>query len=473
MKKTALFIAIAFMANLNMAYPKLKMPYFFTDNMVIQQQMQSPIWGKADKGSIVKIRTGWNNVIYTAKADNNGDWKIKIQTPAAGGPFIIVISEGKESIAIKNVYSGEVWLMAGQSNMEIPLKGYRDQPIEGSNLEVLNSAGRNIHWFKVDRASTTFLLDTVKPTAWKVAAPDNAADISATGWYFAKMLQEHLNVPIGLLECNYAGSSAEAWMRPEALAKCGDFKIPAKGDTIKVQSRTPTTLYNAMLHPIIGYGIRGCIWYQGESNYTRPFSYEKVFTTLIDDWRNIWGQGDYPFYYAEIAPFDYARLNEKDYVNSAYIRDAQRKSESKIKNSGMIVLLDAGDEKTIHPMNKVLPGERFALMALAKTYGMKGIGYASPKFKSMEVKDGKATLFFDDAPNGLSSFGKDLDLFEIAGSDRIFHPAEAKINNGKVIVSCKDVTEPVAVRYAFKDYVKGNLFGTDGLPVSSFRTDDW
>ena len=284
-----------------------------------------------------------------------------------------------------------------------------------------------------------------------------------------------LDVPVGLINCSFSGSYAEAWMTPETLKEFG-VKIPVKGDTIKAVSRTPTTLYNGMLHPIAGYGIKGALWYQGESNYDDPDKYEKLFPSMVKQWRNEWGLGDYPFYYAQIAPYNYAQLppyNTGGKHNSAYLRDAQRKSEKVIPNTAMAVLMDIGEEKMIHPSNKEAGGKRLALLALAKTYGMKGFGYASPACDSLSVAGSIATIRFNNTPNGLTSFGKELSQFEVAGANKVFYPAKAWINGSTVSVSAPEVREPVAVRYAFKDFVLGDFFSTEGLPVSSFRTDSW
>jgi sialate O-acetylesterase len=471
MKKN--FLILALFVSCLPGFAELKLPFFFSDGMVLQQQMQVPIWGKAIPFASIQVFTFWNLSNYKTVADEQGNWKIKVQTPSAGGPYRILIKENKQTLTIKDVMIGEVWILAGQSNMEMPLQGFRDQPVEGSNEEILNAAQNNVRWFKVSRASTTVPLDTIKPYTWKPAASDNLAELSATGWFFAKTLSQHLKAAIGVISCNYGGSTAEAWMRPEALAEFSDYKILKPGEKILNQTKTPTTLYNGMLHPLIGYGIKGVIWYQGESNYMRPERYEQVFPKMVKDWRQLWDQGDFPFYYVQIAPFDYPGLKDSGYVNSAYLRDVQRKVEVVIPNSGMAVIMDGGDSTTIHPRSKNLPGERLALLALAKTYGLKGVGFASPKYQSMEVKGSEVTLTFDDAPLGLSTFGKLLTTFEIAGEDKVFHKASAKISAGKVVVTCAEVPNPVAVRYAFKDFVVGSLFGANGLPVSSFRTDNW
>lgn len=452
---------------------QVKLASLFTDNMVLQQQSQVPVWGWSD-GSNISLTTSWNKKKYTARADASGKWKITVATPIAGGPYEISVSNGKP-LKISNVLIGEVWLCSGQSNMEMPLKGFKGQPIINSNEVILQSKNPNIRLYTVPRSSVTEPQENSKPSEWKEANPESVSNFSATGYYFGKLLSEMLDVPIGLINDSYSGSYAEAWMTPEALAPFG-VKAPAKGDTIKAVSRTPTTLYNGMLHPVIGYGIKGVIWYQGESNYDNPDRYEQLFPAMVKLWRNLWGAGDFPFYYAQIAPYNYAQLppyNTGGKYNSAYLRDAQRKAEHTIPNSAMAVLLDAGEENSIHPAHKEIPGTRLALLALGKTYGLKGFGYESPAYDSLAINGSIAEVKFKNAPNWLTSYGKDLATFEIAGKDKTFYPAKAVIYRSSVLVSSPQVKDPVAVRYAFRDFVIGDLFSTEGLPVSSFRTDDW
>ena len=473
MKRFSLFACLIFACyNTLIAQPKLAS--LFTDNMVLQQQAEAGIWGWADKGRTIKITASWNKKTYKIKADTAGQWKIKINTPTFGGPYEIKISDGKE-ITLHNVLIGEVWICGGQSNMEMPMKGFKGQPVMGSNDAILHSKNKNIRLYTVPRSSQIELQENSKPSTWKEADPESVNNFSATAYYFGILINELLDVPVGIINDSYSGSSIEAWMTPESLKPFNE-KIPVKGDTIKAVSRTPTTLYNGMLHPVIGFGIKGIIWYQGESNYDDPDKYEKLFPALVNEWRTAWNIGTFPLYYAQIAPYNYVQLppyNKGGKFNSAYLRDAQRKSEKLIPNSGMAVLMDIGEEKNIHPANKEVGGKRLALLALAKTYNMKGFGYASPAYDSLSATGSIATIRFQNCPNGLTSFGKELSLFEVAGSNKIFYPAKAGINGSNVSLSAPEVKEPVAVRYAFKDFVVGDLFSTEGLPVSSFRTDDW
>jgi sialate O-acetylesterase len=472
-KLLSLFTSILFLHTTINA--QVKLASLFTNNMVLQQQSNVPIWGWDKAGSNVTVSTSWNKKSYKATVNANGKWIVKIATPVYGGPYSVTV-KGGNTIKLDSVLIGEVWLCTGQSNMEIPMKGYKSQPITGSVDAILKSANSNIHIYNVPHSSVTEAQDNSKPSAWHVASPGFVANFSATGYYFGRLLNDMLHVPIGLISDCYGGSSAEAWMDPEGLKDFPEIKIPTKTDSIKAVSRTPTTLYNGMLNPVIGYGIKGCIWYQGESNYDHPDQYEKLFPAMVKRWRELWQQGDFPFYYVQIAPYDYTQLppyNAGGKYNSAYLRDAQRKSLNTITNSGMAVLLDVGEQATIHPPRKEPAGTRLAYLALAQTYGIKGFDYASPLYKAISMEGSRAIIRFEHAENGLTSWNKPMQYFEIAGKDKTFYPAQAIIAGSTIVVSSPLVKEPVAVRYAFKDFVTGDLFGTNGLPASSFRTDDW
>ncbi|WP_262919511.1 sialate O-acetylesterase [Niabella hibiscisoli] len=260
-----------------------------------------------------------------------------------------------------------------------------------------------------------------------------------------------------------------------ASLKGYNFALPDPNDKSRLNNKIATVVYNGMIHPLIGYGAKGFIWYQGESNADRPKQYESLFPEFVQMLRTQFNQGELPFYFVQIAPFDYNRGKKKGdtLLNSAFLRDAQRKSLDKIPNSGMAVTMDIGDADFIHPREKQEIGKRLALQALTKTYHYKGFASESPLYESMAIKDGKAMVKFKNAPVGLTSYGKTITQFEIAGDDKKFYPATAQLVNGGVEVTAKEVKNPVAVRYAFKDDSPGELFNTAGLPASSFRTDDW
>jgi sialate O-acetylesterase len=458
-----------------LSHGKISLPSFFSDNMVLQQNTEAAIWGWAKPNSIVQLTSSWNKKKYTTHSDANGKWKLKITTTEAGGPFDITISDG-EMITLKNILLGEVWFCSGQSNMEMPMKGYRDQPILGSNDAIFNSTNDWIRIYNVPRAVEKFLKDTSKSSPWKSASPENVSNFSATAYFFGRLLQQQLKVPVALINDSYGGSPAEAFMSIEVLKSFPEIKIHSATDTFRLTNSNATVLYNGMIHPIVGYTIKGCLWYQGEANKDRSDQYEKLFPAMVAQWRSEWGQGDFPFYFAQIAPFNYAQFpaatrNEKQ--NSAYLRDAQRKAALTIPNSGMIVLMDNGLELGIHPPDKETVGKRFAYLAFGDTYKMKGFAYQSPSFDSLLINGNVATIKFKNVPNGLTSYSKPLTQFEIAGADKVFRPATATIRNGTIVLSSPLVITPVAVRYAFKDFIMGELFSTEGFPVSSFRTDDW
>lgn len=472
MSKALLLIAGLFITAASFAQPKLAR--LFTDNAVLQQQSNVAVWGWDSPGRTVRVTGSWNRKSVTTKTDVAGKWKAWLATPTAGGPYTVSVSNGQGEVLLKNVLIGEVWFCSGQSNMEMPMKGFKGQPIFGSNEAILKSTSRNIRVYTVPRSVKVSPQDTSKTSFWKEATPESIANFSATAYFFGKDLHELLNVPVGLINDSYGGSPVEAFMDAESLKAFPEIKLPTANDSASANNRTPTTLYNAMIRPAVGYGIKGFIWYQGESNQDRAAQYETLFPAMIAQWRRQWGNDSLPFYYAQIAPFNYNSLpNGGAPYNSAYLRDAQRKAAAKIPHSGMAVLLDVGEEKNIHPAAKKQVGERLALLALAKTYGLKGFGYESPTYDTLVVANGIAEVKFGHAENWLTSYGKDLALFEIAGKDKIFYPAKAVIYRSSVMVSSPQVKEPVAVRYAFRDFTTAELFSTEGLPVSSFRTDDW
>lgn len=457
---------------------EVKLPAFFADNMVLQQQTQANLWGWASPSANVTVKTGWNGKTYKATANKQGRWKVAVETPSAGGPYDITISDGKP-LTLKNVMIGEVWICSGQSNMEMPMKGFKMQPVKGANMDAAYSKNPRIRLFTVGLNSQTTPQDTVKGH-WSEASAESVREFSATAYYFGRMLNRVLDdVPVGLIVTAWGGSACEAWMNPDWIKpewmKDYKYPIPEPGAEIPSKNRTATVLYNGMLHPLIGYTMRGVIWYQGEDNYDRSWSYADQLSTMVKGWRSEWGQGDFPFYYCQIAPYDYSLLFKKgqEVINSAYLREQQAKAVEIIPNSGMAVLMDAGLETCIHPNEKYKAGERLCLQALCKTYGVKGLVCDPPVYKGMEVKNDTVIVTFD--RNKMWPAGKGVFTsknFKVAGEDRVFYPAEAWIVQKNVYVKSKDVPHPVAVRYAFENWADGDLFGEE-IPVSSFRSDDW
>ena len=470
--KTVLFLLL-FCAG-QQVFGQLRLPSLFSDQMVLQQQSEVSIWGWAAETSPVKIVTGWDDETYVLKSDKEGKWQAKIATPNAGGPFQLIIESG-ETITLEDVMIGEVWVCAGQSNMEMPLRGFRGEPVANANDEIIRSTNPSIRMISVPRKSTTEPQVNFEGT-WKKSAPGTSGDFSATAYYFAKLLNELTGVSIGLIDISYGGSNIEAWMSAKTLSAYPDINIPDNDTAIGEPNRTPTVLYNGMLHPVIRYTMKGVIWYQGESNAQAPLQYEALFPDMVSQWRTEWGQGVFPFYYAQIAPFDYDLFYPEPkpwFANSAHLRDAQRKAQYTIPNSGMATLLDAGDMSTIHPMDKQTPGERLAWLALAKTYRFEGFGYDTPDYDELNIEDSLVTVTFKNLPNGLTAYGKEVTAFEIAGKDQVFFPAKCIVRRKSVQIYSEMVKKPVAVRYAFTNAGPAQLFSTEGIPVSSFRTDAW
>ena len=475
MKTAKIFFYAAFLILSISANAQLKLPALFSDNMILQQQAEVPVWGWGDKNSEYKITTSWNGKTYSTKTDRDGKWQTKISTPEAGGPYSLKVSKEGQSKIIENVMIGEVWLCSGQSNMEMPLKGFPGQRVKGANETIVRSKNKDIRIITVPRDSKVQPKNDFEGM-WHEASPQYVADFSATAWYFGSLLQEVLDVPVGLIHVSYGGSNVEAWMSKEMLKDFDSISTPDSQEDIDEPNRTATVLYNGMLAPVIGYGIKGAIWYQGESNYDRPFQYRYLFEEMVKDWREEWDQGEFPFYFAQIAPFDYSIFTPDTLVekyNSAYLREAQLKASHEIPNSAMAVLMDIGEKDNIHPIHKKKGGHRLAFLALAKTYGMKGFEYQSPEYKAMEVKGSNLIIAFENVPNGITSHGKEVTGFEIAGPDKVFYPATAVVRRKSVMLSSPHVDKPVAVRYLFDDFAEAQLWSTGGLPISSFRTDDW
>ena len=478
MKKTKLVILLFLLSLVSLNAQDLRLAAIFTDNMVLQQQAEVPIWGWGKADSKINVTTSWDGKEYEIVTDKNGNWKTLVTTPVAGGSYTITVN-GTTKIEIKNVYIGEVWLVCGQSNMSMRLKGYRHQPVTGSTEAILNSKGKKMHFINIPELAAYKPLTDFKDAEWETASLSSTGECSAVGWFFADLINQQFDVPVGIINVSYGGSNVEAWMTDATCSEFKDIEVPPKGDeTSPWIGNLPTLLYNGMIHPIEGYGIKGMLWYQGESNIFNVPRYAPSVAAMVKDWRKNWNQGDFPFYFVQIAPYDYKQWNffvPQWSEISAYMREAQTKTLSLIPNSAMAVTLDVGEEFQIHPSRKKEIGQRLAFLALAKTYGLTGFEHESPQYERMEIEGDKAIIHFSNQFMGLTSYGKELTLFEIAGENKVFVQAKAYIDEEKstVVVSSHLVSEPKAVRYAFKNFVIAELFGTGGLPVSSFRTDDW
>ncbi len=467
--KTRLIIYIFFLHTVFVLSLKAEiiLPAIFGDHMVLQQQTEAGIWGKASPGNTVDIYTSWDNANYSTRADSAGNWKIKVKTPLAGGPYDITISDG-EMLKLSNVLIGEVWIVSGQSNMAMPMKGYRNEPVTGSNEAIATSQNNDLRLFTVSRDKSLIPLNNLTGQ-WQECNPDNVSEFSATAYFFGKMLWQALGVPVGLINSSWGGTRIEPWISKTGIQKFDWVTMSDNKQADDFSHQTPTVLFNAMIRPLTDFSVRGALWYQGESNRNEPERYAELMKGLIENWRDEWGIDEMPFYYVQIAPFDYGTPG----LNSAFLREAQLKVSSLLPNSGMASLMDAGEKDCIHPADKRSAGERLAYLALAKTYGKKGFEYSGPLLRDMTVEGNIVKLTFDHAENGLTTFGKELVNFKLAGDNKRFYEASAYITREGITLFSPRVPKPVAVRYAFDDFVIGELYSTGGLPASSFRTDKW
>ncbi|WP_221887878.1 sialate O-acetylesterase [Chitinophaga polysaccharea] len=454
----------------------LSLPAVISDHMVLQQRTKAVIWGWAEKGGQVNIAPGWTTKKYTVVADSTGKWEAAIATPSAGGPYNIEFTGSETHLTVKDVFIGEVWVCSGQSNMEMPLKGYRKQPVLNAAAIIAAAAHHpEIHVFRVPKVVSPAPLSDCGGS-WEAADTGTAPGFSAVAYQYATALQEQLKVPVGIIATYWGGTAIQSWMSEETLSHFPEVWLTSRPDTIKDPEKdpehAPSILFNSMILPVCDYTVKGFVWYQGESNREHPLLYRRLLPAMVKEWRARWGGGTLPFYYVQIAPYGYADPYHK--LLPAVLRESQLLALQDIPNAGMAVILDAGEEKYIHPPDKTVVSQRLAYLALAKTYHQKGVDCNSPVFRKMKIKGPAAYLYFDFVKHGLTSGNKALSQFEVAGADHIFHPATAIIvHRNQVKVQCDTVAAPVAVRYGFKNWVKGDLYNSAGLPASSFRTDDW
>ncbi|MFC4222048.1 sialate O-acetylesterase [Flagellimonas marina] len=469
LKKIIILLNLFLLALLH-AHAQVTLPAIFNSNMVLQRNREVAIWGKTDTKITVTVTTSWNDQFYETKSDKEGNWKIKVATPDAGGPYSIKISDGQD-LVLENVLIGEVWVCSGQSNMEWRIQQLGSKLPQGLNDILLKSKNTSIRLFNIknERGLTPKQDFDGK---WEEANAVSVSNFSATGYYFGNLLYETLGVPIGLISSNWGGTRIQAWIDEEGLKSFDPTILEDKKKELK--HNTSTSLFNAMINPMLGYEIHGVIWYQGESNRREPEIYDDLMVLMLERWRTLWGIGEFPFYYCQLAPYDYHDKLEPD-LNSAFIREGQYLASKKIPNSGMVSLLDTGEENDIHPLNKIEAGKRLAYFALKETYGVEGIVCRGPEPEDMTINGSEVKLTFINDDGGLTNYGKGYKLFEIAGADKKFYPATAEyISKQRVLIlSSPKVDKPVAVRYGFKDFVVGDLFNSYGIPAPSFRTDNW
>jgi len=477
----------------------------FVDGVVLQQGRAIPVWGVAGDGERVTVRLDGHEVSTVARG---GRWSVKLPPMKAGGPFTLTLA-GENTVTLQDVWVGEVWICGGQSNMERQLGPRPPQkPIDGWQEEVAAANDPKLRQFEVPRSLPPAGAAPEMKSRWVACSPQTAAGFSAVGYAFGRDLRKKLDVPVGLIACNWGGTPAEAWTSREALeadpelrdliegydkvraaylaklaqyqrdepalmekynaevglAKKQGTRPPGKPSAPKdpIQNpQSPTVLHDAMLAPIQPYAIRGTIWYQGEANCKNALQYRALFPAMIADWRKAWGQGEFPFLFVQIAPF-------KD--NTPELREAQFMASRSVPNTAMVVTTDLGDAEDIHPTRKLPVGERLALAARAVAYG-ESLVYAGPAFTGATFTDGYATLRFEHVGSGLVAKGGPLRGFQLAGADGNFAEANAEIQGNTVVVRSAAVSHPVAVRYGWANVPDVNLYNREGLPASPFRSD--
>lgn len=480
-----LFIVVLIVLLVLSAQAKVRLSHLIGDNMVLQQQTEARLWGWAKPGSEVKVTTSWSNRVVTVKTGKDGAWIAKTpMTPKASyEPLTITFDDGDGLLTIANVVSGEVWVCAGQSNMEMPVKGFGQCPVEGYNQVVLDAIqSKGVRSIKVPSVMSSRPLSDAQ-CEWRQCSPKTVGEFSATGYFFARLVSRTLDIPVGLIEANKGGSRVESWLTKENLLQFTSDPV----DSVVIAKQWPTDYLRSLLwgngtfNPILNYTVKGILYYQGCSNVGDPGNqYSERLKLLVEQWRRQFGLGDIPFYFVEIAPFHYDNV---DADQGARLREQQFRASQIIPNSSLVCTNDLVypyETTQIHPTQKQPVGERLAFTALARDYGYETVWYKSSSFKDMTIRNDTVFIHTQDNYSCESPF-EQIVGFEVAGADKMFHPAKAKhfwrpggdYWDEAIIVSSPEVKHPVAVRYCFKNFQIGNVKNGGSLPLFPFRTDDW
>lgn len=476
---------------------EVTVPNIFGDHMVLQQKQKNKVWGRAAPQEKVVVSIAEQQHLVTA--DANGDWSVMLDELDAGGPYGLTI-QSSNKITISDILVGEVWICSGQSNMEWRVNSGRSK-VNDADLVTAGADFPQIRMINFPNTGSQEPIWTHPDSRWMVCSPETVGEFSGVGYFFGRQLHQTIDVPIGLINNAWGGSAADAWIARDlletddayapTLSKWKDMEaayatLASKSELSEADKKRKTSLqrqmtgnqrpaniYNGVLKSHLGYGIRGAIWYQGESNARRAYQYRHVFPKMIAAWRAEWGLGDFPFYWVQLADFR-AEKEEPAESDWAELREAQTMTMEKLPNTGEAVIIDAGEGKDIHPRNKLIVGQRLARWALAQQYGI-DIAYHSPIYRKMEKRGNKLVLTFDHIDGGWRPFDVQQPIgFAIAGKDKQFVWATAKIlPDNRIEVSSSEVADPEAVRYGWADNPICNMFDDRGLPLTPFRTDDW
>lgn len=447
------------------------LPPFFNSNMVLQQGIEIPVWGWASPGEKVTVTLDKN--IAKTRTGKNGKWRVNLPKMNYGGPFKMTVS-GKDFRIIENIMIGEVWICSGQSNMEFHVSGTKN-----AAAEIAAANYPDIRFFTVKKRVSKEPQENLEGGEWGACTPQSVAAFSAVGYFFGRNLYEHLKVPVGLIHTSWGGTVAETWTSAQTIEKdpdlselLGKLKNADMNATKVGPNNFPTLLYNGMLNPVIPYGIKGAIWYQGESNASRAQQYKRIFPNMIKDWRTKWNQGNFPFLFVQLANFK-KPITEPAESEWAELREAQTQT-LQLENTGMANIIDAGDAENIHPNDKQTVGYRLSLAARKVAYG-ENLVYTGPTYREMKTEKNKIYITFDHTGKGFKvndHYGY-INGFTIAAKDGDFKWAKATIvNENTIMVTNEAIENPAAVRYGWADNPDDlNLYNAEGLPANPFRTD--
>lgn len=475
-----LFLLLVLILGTTIVEAKLKLASLLTDNMVLQQQSDARLWGEASPGAKITVTTSWNKkAVYTAVADGQGEWKVSVKTPAASyESYSVTISEGKESITLNGILIGEVWLASGQSNMEMPLKGFAGCCVENGVGDAMKAHQESpyVRMFTVKKAQNMHVQKECEGT-WNEPTFKNALEFSATAYYFASALSNALQVPVGIVNSSYGGAHVESWASKEVCEKYSDIPLDSAQIYKLGDWDRPMLMYNAMFAPVKNYTYKGIIWYQGCSNIGHADVYAQRLADMVSLWRKDIGLGELPFYQVELAPYIFGK-DENDTLG-ALLRESQMKATEIIPNCEIVCTNDLAlplEVHNIHPSRKRPVGQRLSYIALNKVYGWNEVPVSGPRYdkSKFRIEGNKAIVGFITNQFGICrNWG--LEGFEIAGEDKMFHKANVEFHwqTNEVFLTADEVPAPVAVRYCFKDFQVGNMIGGYELPLFPFRTDNW
>ena len=479
-RKSLLAVCALLTAVLLQAEP-LQLAHLFTDHAVLQRETVAPVWGWGEPGRTVAVTTSWNGATVKTRVADDGTWRVTVNTGKAGGPYTLTVKSGKEAVTVSDIMLGEVWVCSGQSNMEMPMRGFGFQQVDGFRENLLEAAeyASRIRLFDV-KSDTTHFVQRDVANSWELTEPDAYAKTSAVAYLFAKRLTRNLNVPVGIIVNAWGGSRIEPWMTMEAVEGAGVSadelaRIKELHETAGLYPNGVATCWNGRMAPLAGYAAKGFLWYQGCSNIGQA-CYDKLQCAMVKLWREAWGAGEeMPFIFALLAPYDHSKADGRWRPN--FVR-TQMNAAAITPNSYAVCLETLGDEVTIHPPKKAEVADMMALRALGTVYGRQvGMTVDYPEPRSIEyLEDGRVKILFTNVWSNLQSISaRKIVGFELAGEDREFHLADAEVDwDGQTVyVKCDAVPRPVAVRYSFRNWMGANLQTSYGIPVPPFRSDDW